>query len=132
MKNVYNVLSKINQEDFSSKLWNKKFPKLFIGKKYLNHKDKEVKLLTGCILCEFFRITVPNHPFEVEEIKKIFKLFVTQLKGLEDIENPLFSTYFRLLEKIASIRIFVLLSDTETYGSSLIEESFSTFFEIIK
>eukprot|EP01080_Neovahlkampfia_damariscottae_P002637 gene2637-3834_t len=131
LKKVYAALSKISQDEYNPKLWHKRFPKLFIGKKYINHKDKEVKLLTGCILCEFFRITVPEHPFDVDEVKKIFNLFVSQLKGLEDIESPLFSTYFKLLEKIASIRIFVLLSDTDTYGSSLIEKSFSTFFEII-
>jgi hypothetical protein len=88
--------------------------------------------LTACILCEIFRITVPEHPFGDEEVKKIFKLLVSQLKGLEDNENPLFPTYFRLLEKISSIRIFVLLTDPDIDGNSIIEEIFALFFEIVK
>lgn len=97
----------------------------------MNSKDKEVKLRTACILADIFRLTAPEHPFSDDQVEKIFKLLISQLKGLEDPEDSLFSSYFYLLEKLYVTKAFTLLTFPEIQGESMIEELFEMFFSMV-
>eukprot|EP01116_Phalansterium_solitarium_P023557 TRINITY_DN8317_c0_g1_i2.p1 TRINITY_DN8317_c0_g1~~TRINITY_DN8317_c0_g1_i2.p1 ORF type:complete len:1300 (+),score=396.34 TRINITY_DN8317_c0_g1_i2:66-3965(+) len=101
----------------------------------VKHKDKDVRVLASCSLADIIRIYAPEAPYDDDQLRKIFKLFIDQLRGLErhaaaPAAEPkaLFGRYFYLLERLAVVKAFVLLVELD---DALVTELFAMFFSII-
>lgn len=98
---------------------------------YLEHSSRDVRLLVACSIADVFRVYAPNAPYENEElIKKIFRFFIQQLKGLEDPKHPTFKRYFYLLENLAWVKSFNICIELED-SQVIFCELFSLIFSIV-
>jgi len=98
---------------------------------YLEHSSRDVKLLVACSIADVFRVYAPNAPYQNEElIKKIFRFFIQQLKGLQDPKHPTFKRYFYLLENLAWVKSFNICIELEE-SQSIFCELFSLIFSIV-
>lgn len=98
---------------------------------YLEHNSRDVRLLVACSIADVFRVYAPNAPYENEElIKKIFRFFIQQLKGLEDPKHPTFKRYFYLLENLAWVKSFNICIELED-SQVIFCELFSLIFSIV-
>ncbi|XP_074650507.1 sister chromatid cohesion protein PDS5 homolog A-like [Tubulanus polymorphus] len=99
---------------------------------FMDHTNKDIRLLTACCLADVFRIFAPDAPYmdDAEKVKEIFLFFVKQLRGLEDTESASFKRCFYLLENLAYVKSFNIcidIDDTQEVFCSL----FKCFFGII-
>ncbi|RPA93174.1 hypothetical protein L873DRAFT_1816416 [Choiromyces venosus 120613-1] len=97
----------------------------------LQHKDNGVKAYTACCLADMLRLHAPDAPYTAVQLRDIFELFVRQLKGLADAENPYYQQYLYLLESLASVKSVVLISDIPN-GEAITLKIFTTFFDLAK
>lgn len=100
---------------------------------YLEHSSRDVRLLVACSIADVFRVYAPNAPYppkEEELIKKIFRFFIQQLKGLQDPKHPTFKRYFYLLENLAWVKSFNICIDLEE-SQAIFCELFSLIFSIV-
>ena len=66
---------------------------------FLEHQNKDVRLLVACCIADVFRIFAPEAPYrDTTHLKDIFMFLNKQLRGLEDPNSPTFKRYFYLLE----------------------------------
>jgi sister-chromatid-cohesion protein PDS5 len=93
----------------------------------LKHKNNEVRLLAACCLADIFRIYAPNPPYDDTQLENIFKLFLAQLKALENIKAVTSKRLVYLLERLALVKAFVLVLENE----KLVVKLFQLFFSII-
>lgn len=101
------------------------------GDYYLEHSSRDVTLLVACSIADVFRVYAPNAPYQNEElIKKIFRFFIQQLKGLQDPKHPTFKRYFYLLENLAWVKSFNICIELED-SQSIFCELFSLIFSIV-
>jgi len=98
---------------------------------YLEHSSRDVRLLVACSIADVFRVYAPNAPYQNEElIKKIFRFFIQQLKGLQDPKHPTFKRYFYLLENLAWVKSFNICIELED-SQSIFCELFALIFSIV-
>ncbi|PWW77887.1 hypothetical protein C7212DRAFT_356749 [Tuber magnatum] len=97
----------------------------------LQHKDNGVKAYTACCLADMLRLHAPDAPYTAVQLRDIFELFVRQLKGLADSENPYYQQYLYLLESLASVKSVVLISDIPN-SEAITLKIFTTFFDLAK
>lgn len=98
---------------------------------YLEHTSRDVRLLVACSIADVFRVYAPNAPYQNEElIKKIFRFFIQQLKGLQDPKHPTFKRYFYLLENLAWVKSFNICIELEE-SQSIFCDLFSLIFSIV-
>lgn len=98
---------------------------------YLEHNSRDVRLLVACSIADVFRVYAPTAPYQNEElIKKIFRFFIQQLKGLQDPKHPTFKRYFYLLENLAWVKSFNICIELEE-SQSIFCELFSLIFSIV-
>lgn len=98
---------------------------------YLEHPSRDVRLLVACSIADVFRVYAPNAPYESEDlIKKIFRFFIQQLKGLEDPKHPTFKRYFYLLENLAWVKSFNICIELED-SQVIFCELFTLIFSIV-
>mmetsp|Transcript_13616 Transcript_13616/g.22441 ORF Transcript_13616/g.22441 Transcript_13616/m.22441 type:complete len:1290 (-) Transcript_13616:585-4454(-) len=95
-----------------------------------DNTDKTIKLLAACCLADIIRIFAPDAPYSDPQLKKIFTMFVNQLKGLEKPDGQLFPRYFYLLERLAIVKAFSILIDLNAHDTLV--HIFESFFNIIK
>eukprot|EP00049_Salpingoeca_infusionum_P007810 m.126526 g.126526 ORF g.126526 m.126526 type:complete len:1245 (+) comp13834_c0_seq2:174-3908(+) len=96
----------------------------------LRHKDKAVAINVACTLADILKFYAPHFPYDGHQLQSILQQFVHQLKGLKQIESPLYPMYFTLLEACAMSKCFnqsVLLEDHDT-----VVDVFRTFFGVIR
>ncbi|XP_071087825.1 sister chromatid cohesion protein PDS5 homolog B-like [Haliotis cracherodii] len=97
---------------------------------YLDHQNKDVRLLVACCIADVFRIFAPEAPYKDQDhLKEIFLFLIKQLRGLEDPEAPSFKRYFYLLENLAWVKSFnicIELDDNQEIFCSLFKLMFST------
>ncbi|KAJ0986872.1 hypothetical protein J5N97_005228 [Dioscorea zingiberensis] len=98
-------------------------------KEYLNHQDRDVKVLVATCICEITRITAPEAPYSDDVLRDIFNLIVGTFSGLSDINSPSFGRRVLILETLARYRSCVVMLDLECHD--LINEMFNTFFVVI-
>jgi len=82
------------------------------GDKYLNHREKDVRLLCVLACMEIFYIYAPLPPWSEDQILKIFSQVIRQLANLAVTTSPSqpnFLHYSRLLERLATVKIGVVL-----------------------
>lgn len=98
---------------------------------YLDHNSRDVRLLVACSIADVFRVYAPNCPYQNEDlIKRIFRFFIQQLKGLEDPKHPTFKRYFYLLENLAWVKSFNICIELED-SQAIFCELFSLIFAIV-
>ncbi|XP_024357694.1 sister chromatid cohesion protein PDS5 homolog A isoform X2 [Physcomitrium patens] len=93
----------------------------------LRHKDKEVGLLVAICISEIMRIVAPDAPYSDETLKEIFKLIVSNFKGLDDVNSASFGRRVSILETVAKVRSCVVMLDLEC--DDLILDMFEIFFD---
>jgi hypothetical protein len=82
--------------------------------RYVNHRDKEVRLYTISTCMELFTVYAPEAPWEPSETLEIFRQTIRQLANLAHTtttKQPHFYDYYRVLELLAEVKIGVLLVD---------------------
>ncbi|KAL3919926.1 MAG: hypothetical protein SGILL_003509 [Bacillariaceae sp.] len=82
--------------------------------KYINHKDKEVRLYTVSCCIELFTLYAPEAPWTTDETLEIFNQTIRQLGNLAhttSTKQPHFYDYYRILDLLAEVKIPVLLVD---------------------
>ncbi|BFZ14836.1 hypothetical protein BsWGS_17875 [Bradybaena similaris] len=98
---------------------------------YMEHSNKDVRLLTACCIADVFRIFAPEAPYkEADHVKEIFLFFIQQLRGLEDPEAPSFKRYFYLLENLSWVKSFNICIELED-NQEIFCALFKLFFSII-
>lgn len=101
------------------------------GDFYLEHSSRDVRLLVACSIADVFRVYAPNAPYQNEDlVRRIFRFFIQQLKGLQDPKHPTFKRYFYLLENLAWVKSFNICIELEE-SQSIFCELFSLIFSIV-
>ena len=80
--------------------------------KYLGHREKDVRLLCVLACMEIFSLYAPSPPWSDENILKIFSHVLRHLASLAVCTSPSqpnFLDYLRLLERLATVKIGVVL-----------------------
>ncbi|KAI9202801.1 armadillo-type protein [Polychytrium aggregatum] len=95
----------------------------------LAHKDKGVRIYTACCLADILRLFAPDAPYTENELREIFEFFEKQLYHLSDPEDPYFSSYYFLLESLATVRSIILAADL---GDELLTSYFKLCFDIVR
>ncbi|KAK3099941.1 hypothetical protein FSP39_012194 [Pinctada imbricata] len=103
---------------------------LYIAQEFfMDHQNKDVRLLVACCIADVFRIFAPDAPYtESAQLKEIFMFLIKQLRGLENTESPSFKRYFYLLENLAWVKSFnicIELEDSQEIFCSLFQLMFS-------
>eukprot|EP00536_Pseudo-nitzschia_multiseries_P010407 jgi/Psemu1/203285/e_gw1.318.53.1 len=81
--------------------------------RFVNHRDKEVRLYTVAACMELFAIYAPEAPWNEDETLDIFEQTIRQLANLgHSVSVAHFYQYYRILELLAEVKIAVLLSLT--------------------
>ncbi|EGD72156.1 hypothetical protein PTSG_00177 [Salpingoeca rosetta] len=94
----------------------------------LRHKDADVRRYAALCLAEFLKHPTAK-PFDTTQERKILKLFVDELRGLQDLNGNAYPEYFSLLETIANNHIFHLCLEVGDEG--MIHSIFELFFGIV-
>lgn len=81
-----------------------------VSKRYLEHSDKDVKLLVMCCLVDVLRVYAPDAPFSDKDMCKVYEGLVAQLKGLST-NAP---------DSAIGIRIFYILHSLSTVKSCVV------------
>lgn len=98
---------------------------------YMEHSNKDVRLLTACCIADVFRIFAPEAPYkEQDQLKEIFMFFIQQLRGLEDPDAPSFKRYFYLLENLSWVKSFNICIELDE-SQEIFCALFKLFFSII-
>jgi len=98
---------------------------------YMEHQNKDVRLLTACCVADVFRIFAPEAPYKDPDLlKEIFLFFIMQLRGLEDPDAPSFKRYFYLLENLSWVKSFNICIELEE-NQEIFVALFKLFFSII-
>ncbi|UYV72676.1 PDS5A [Cordylochernes scorpioides] len=98
---------------------------------FLEHPNKDVRLLVACCIADIFRVFAPEAPYkDVDILKSIFLFFVEQLQGLEDPKSPIFKRYFYLLENLSWVKSFNLCLELEE-NQQIFCQLFNLIFGII-
>ncbi|KAG7362780.1 hypothetical protein IV203_026140 [Nitzschia inconspicua] len=82
--------------------------------KFVNHRDKEIRLYTASSCMELFTIYAPEAPWTTNETLEIFRQTIRQIGNLAhttSTKQPHFYDYYRMLELMAEVKIPVLLVD---------------------
>lgn len=93
----------------------------------LKSHSKEVRVLLACCLADVLRIFAPNIPYGDVKVKAVFNFLVRQLRGIEDVDGPFWSWTYYLLEKLALVKVFVVVADDET----IITKTFDCFYSCV-
>jgi sister-chromatid-cohesion protein PDS5 len=94
-----------------------------------HHKTRDVRLLAACCMAELFRLFYPDPPYDEDQLKVVFSLFVTQLQGLEKPGAPAFRSSFHLLECLATTKAFNLCLSLDS--QELLADLFKMMFAIV-
>ncbi len=67
-------------------------------------------------MADIMRIFAPTPPYSAGQLKVIFEIFFAQLKGLTEPSSEQFAWHFHLLESLAQVNTFLVLTtfDDET------------------
>jgi sister-chromatid-cohesion protein PDS5 len=109
-KSIHEKLSQIEQ-DPKDRSFLLSIKDQLISHKLLLHKDRGVKILTACCLADIFRIYAPDAPFSDTELWDIFDFFQFQFKEIPNETHAYYSSYFYLLESLATVKVLVLIVD---------------------
>eukprot|EP00934_Nitzschia_sp_Nitz4_P005774 Nitzschia sp. Nitz4//scaffold2_size372955//272889//282374//NITZ4_000454-RA/size372955-processed-gene-0.127-mRNA-1//-1//CDS//3329546871//5764//frame0 len=86
----------------------------------LDHKDKQVRLLTVSACMELFAIYAPEAPWEPQQVLDIFRHTMAQLANLAhtSTDHPHWDEYTRILQLLAEVKIPVILVELAKMDAS--------------
>ncbi|KAL3666298.1 hypothetical protein V7S43_008550 [Phytophthora oleae] len=107
-----------------------------LQEKLLKHQDKNVRSLVACCLVELTRVSTPDSPFSSnEELYRVFKLFIEQLRALspEQTTTSSYLHHFHVLESLATVKSCLLVVGldftTEEEEDSIMVQLFEALFD---
>ncbi|RKO98820.1 hypothetical protein CXG81DRAFT_6295, partial [Caulochytrium protostelioides] len=106
----------------------KRVSRELIDERLLLHRDKAIKILTACCLAECLRLYAPEAPYTDHELTDVFDLFVRQLRYVGEVQHPLYSYYFMLLESLSTVKSILLVTDLPD-ADELMTNLFKHFFD---
>ncbi|XP_064405270.1 sister chromatid cohesion protein PDS5 homolog B-B-like [Halichondria panicea] len=94
-----------------------------------NHRSRDVKALTAANIVEVFRLFHPEHPYADDDLKVVFSLFVSQLRGLDQPNGAPFKHAFQLLESLMKLQLFLLCLSPDL--SDILADFFKIAFHVV-
>ncbi|CAO1625621.1 unnamed protein product [Jaminaea pallidilutea] len=98
------------------------------------HKDRAVRASVACCLADVLRITAPNAPFTLDQLKDIFQFFLLELTapkaGLSNSTSPQYQDYYRLLENLSRVKTLALVAELNS-PEDLMIDWFRRVFDIV-
>ena len=69
----------------------------------IGNKDKEIRLLVACCLVDVLRVFAPQAPYNDEELLKVFRIVIAQLRsfGSSDLDTFTGSKIFYILNSLS-------------------------------
>ncbi|KAG0205383.1 hypothetical protein BGX28_003004 [Mortierella sp. GBA30] len=105
--------------------------KPLIDSSILNHKDKGVRIYAACCIADLLRLYAPDAPYNNNNLKVIFGLFVKELRHIVNPSGPYYDMYFYLLESLFVVKSIVLVADLKNADEIMIE-LFRNMFDDIR
>ena len=75
----------------------------------LESTEKKIRLIASCCLLDILRIYAPDVPFSDPELYEIFRMVISQLKGLAVSTCAANEQYFYILESLAQVKSCILI-----------------------
>ena len=72
-----------------------------------------VTAVAACCLADILRLNAPEAPYSNLQLKKIFNFFVSNLSQFGKEDEDLFQYHFYLLESLATVKSFIIISDLD-------------------
>ncbi|CEG69090.1 hypothetical protein RMATCC62417_05229 [Rhizopus microsporus] len=79
----------------------------------LKNSSKMVTAVAACCLADILRLYAPEAPYSNLQLKKIFSFFVSNLSQFGKEDENLFQYHFYLLESLATVKSFIIISDLD-------------------
>lgn len=110
--------------------WDELFLANLIDKKIISNKSEAVKVYAARAIVDVLRVTAPDCPFDEEDLPKIFRFIIDQIEALSQGSGSLFSQRFYLLERLSTVKIFIMLANYDEC-EALIIPLFESLFRIV-
>ncbi|KAK4413992.1 hypothetical protein Salat_2812000 [Sesamum alatum] len=104
--------------------------KALISDQLLRHADEDVQLALASCFNEITRITAPKFPYNDEEMREIFKLFLVALRPLSSETDSDYLRAVLILEGLATVRSCLIMLDVDC--DQTIVEMFQLFFNALR
>ncbi|GJY77149.1 phospholipase-like protein [Tanacetum coccineum] len=99
-----------------------------IAKQLLRHPDMEVNISVACCICEVFTIMVRKTPYDDEQMKDFFELFVITFEKLSSESGGCFDKMIKVLRTLDSCKFSVKMCNLQLDG--LIVRLFRQFLTV--
>ncbi|KAK3162588.1 hypothetical protein QOZ80_1BG0091270 [Eleusine coracana subsp. coracana] len=96
----------------------------------LKHRDKDVKILVAVCFIEVMRVLAPDPPFSDENLKEIFRLFISIFAELAETSSPYLTRRMKILENVAALKCSIILFDIDCEDLAL--DMVKIFFSLMK
>ena len=63
-------------------------------------------------------------------VQLMFRLFISQLRGVEQPHSPMFARHFHLLEQLTSVRAFTVIVSLKPEGLDMALDLFNVIFDV--
>lgn len=97
----------------------------------LKNNNTLVTASAACCLADILRLYAPEAPYNDVELKKIFVFFVSNLSHFGNDNNDAFQFHFYLLESLATVKSFIIISELEN-SDDIVIPVFDEFFKAAK
>ncbi|KAK6153775.1 hypothetical protein DH2020_013414 [Rehmannia glutinosa] len=104
--------------------------KALITDELLRHTDINIQVAVASCFNEITRLTAPTFPYNDDQMKEIFQLFMVALKQLSSESGNNYVRALQILEALAKARSCLIMLDIEI--DAMIVEMFQLFFNIIR
>ncbi|XP_011082315.1 uncharacterized protein LOC105165116 isoform X2 [Sesamum indicum] len=101
-----------------------------ISDKLLRHADENVQLAVASCFNELTRITAPKFPYNDEDMREIFKLFLVALRPLSSETGSNYLRAVQILEGLATVRSCLIMLDIDS--DEIVVDMFQLFFNTIR
>jgi hypothetical protein len=131
---LHNTLADVGQEMSDNPKELTFTAKQLVAQDLLQHKDKEVKLLTVCCLVDILRVFAPDAPYSNEETVSVFRAIVNQLRAMatsQSLSDLHASKVYYILSSIATVQSCVVPVMLAQSGVTGAEEVVTAMFETI-
>lgn len=123
-------LKELQQEDVDKKSIVPKAQEL-ANSQLLGHKDAGVRSYALLCIVDVFRLTAPNAPYKMNQLKEIFTLIIsTIIPALADAHDPYSQQHQEILHSLSDVKSIILVS--ELPGSdALVLNLFTNCFDVM-
>lgn len=108
---VHDLLQTIGQEPSDRPRGLQLIANQIVSVRLIGHADKDIRLLSACCAVDILRIYAPEAPYNDEELLRIFRVIVNQLRGLatNDITSGTGSKMYYILNSLSVVKSCVVL-----------------------